>query len=315
DCKDKATLMTVMLGELGIDSQPVLIHADRRRGREDLTLPMVHHFNHCITYVPESSGRPALFLDGTAARHSLEELPSMDRGARVLIVREEEATVADIPWNTTADLSVEEEWTVDIREDRSARLEVRVRARGDYATSLRRVYEVAARRRETLERAYGRRFAGATVVAQSFSDLDNLDEPVSFSVVVEVPRFVSPSSEGPGIALPDDFFGSGGELAILGSLEKRQFDVLLGNPRRSLLRVRCRLPPELAWKSWPRARRLSGRHGRFEVEFDQKEGELHLRRLIEITAHRLSLDDYTAFREFTAAIASLAEEKIILKDS
>ena len=80
DCKDKATLMTVMLNEVGITSHPVLIYATQTRAEEDLSLPLINHFNHCITYVPAGEGREALFLDGTASHHRVEELPSMDRG-------------------------------------------------------------------------------------------------------------------------------------------------------------------------------------------------------------------------------------------
>src|SRR5262249_44846875 len=88
DCKDKATLICTMLGEAGIQAWPVLIHADERRGDEDLTIPVVEHFNHCIAWVPAAGGRPEMYLDGTAEHNAVDELPGMDRGAKVLIVKE-----------------------------------------------------------------------------------------------------------------------------------------------------------------------------------------------------------------------------------
>ena len=70
---------------------------------------MVNHFNHCITYLPPAGDRPDLYLEGTASFHCVEELPSMDRGAQVLIVRDDGELVQQIPWNKPKDLSVDEE--------------------------------------------------------------------------------------------------------------------------------------------------------------------------------------------------------------
>ncbi|MHC4817522.1 MAG: DUF3857 domain-containing protein, partial [Planctomycetota bacterium] len=67
DCKDKAILFNTMLKEIGVDAYPVLIRLEAGRSEEDLTLPMVGHFNHCISYVPDADGQGTeLWLDGTA---------------------------------------------------------------------------------------------------------------------------------------------------------------------------------------------------------------------------------------------------------
>ena len=88
DCKDKSFLLNAMLGEIGVEAHPVLIEANRRRTRDDLTLPVLYHFNHCISYLPATDVREARFLDGVADWHEADTLPGMDRGARVLCVLE-----------------------------------------------------------------------------------------------------------------------------------------------------------------------------------------------------------------------------------
>ena len=52
DCKDKSILMTTLLDRLGIEAHPVLVQAAALRGEQDLSTPLLTHFNHCIVFVP-----------------------------------------------------------------------------------------------------------------------------------------------------------------------------------------------------------------------------------------------------------------------
>ena len=61
DCKDKATLLSSMLKEVGIDSYPVVINS-RRGGVSPATPPHIGSFNHLILAIrlPDSVGDPSL---------------------------------------------------------------------------------------------------------------------------------------------------------------------------------------------------------------------------------------------------------------
>jgi Domain of Unknown Function with PDB structure (DUF3857)/Transglutaminase-like superfamily len=61
DCKDKATLLAVMLSEAGIDSVPVIVNAQRSEVRTD-TPPRVSAFNHVIVAIrlPRDLQHPSL---------------------------------------------------------------------------------------------------------------------------------------------------------------------------------------------------------------------------------------------------------------
>ncbi len=315
DCKDKATLLSVMLDQVGIDAHPVLIYADQSRGKEDLTLPLIRHFNHCITYIPASDGRSPLYLDGTATFHSIEDLPAMDRGAEVLIVREDGALRPQIPWNAPSDLAIDEQWDVRLEPDDSAAVTVRLRVNGGFAVALRRSFEIEARRRETLDRILGARYAGATVTEESFSDLRNLDQPVTMSVTFRVPKFAAPSPEGLTLAIPDDFYRSVTALSTIGALEERQTDVILSTPRRSSLRVEFHLPDVARVKSTPRRRDVTTRFGRLLVEVStESPGNVVVERLVELTAPRVPVAQYQSFRELTTSIDLAAKEKVVLEN-
>jgi cellulose synthase operon protein C len=315
DCKDKATLMTVMLAEVGIRAWPVLIYGDPRRSAEDLTLPLVNHFNHCITYIPASGARPELYLDGTATFHSLEELPTMDRGARVLVVRDDGGAIQEIPWNPPEGFSHEEEIQIILGEDRGAEIQVRGASRGDFAVSVRRSFEIAAQRKTDLEKAYGGRYAGVSVKDASFSDLANLDEPVGFSFVLAAPRVLEEAPEGLVLKPPEDLFSTGGMLGNIASLEERTTDVILGSPRRAALRVRIALPPGYRVRSLPAAREATIRAGRLKATFESGPDGILMERVLEITSPRVPLADYAEFREFAATVNQLREERILLERS
>ncbi|HVR75173.1 MAG TPA: DUF3857 domain-containing protein, partial [Planctomycetota bacterium] len=316
DCKDKATLMVVMLKEAGIKAHPVLINADDLRGNEDLSLPSVSHFNHCITYVPPSGDRGELYLDGTAQFHSLEELPTMDRGAKVLVVKEDRGAIEVIPWNDPAMLSITEESVATIQPDLGANVQVRASVTGDYSVFVRNSFEIAAKRKADLERIYGRQFASSTVESAEFSNLTSLDEAVSFAVTLTVPRFVLDAPEGLTLRAPEDFFGTGESLSGIGSLEKRVYDVLLGAPRRSSLRTVYILPPGLRVKSMPQPFDITSRFGRLQLSYrEENPGKLVATRVIELTASRVPLADYAEFREFAASMNRLEDERIVLERS
>jgi hypothetical protein len=83
DCKDKASLLKVMLAEAGIASHLVLVRT-RDQGTVTATPASLSAFNHAITYVPSLD----LYLDGTAEFSGPEELPTGDQGATVLIVKD-----------------------------------------------------------------------------------------------------------------------------------------------------------------------------------------------------------------------------------
>ncbi len=280
DCKDKATLLCVMLDKVDIKAHPVLIFANRSRGKEDLSLPMVNHFNHCITYLPPAGDRPELYLDGTASFHSVEELPSMDAGAQVLIVRDDGKLVQQIPWNRPKDLSVDEEWDISLGNDGSAEITIRMKAKGDFAVFLRRNFELDAQRKTLLEKTLGRKFAGSVVLSHEFSNLSDLDENVTMEIRFTAPSFANSSPGEITFSLVDDFFGSVGNLGVLGALEKRENDVVLGNPRSSRLKASYRLPKGIQLKSTPDDRDIDTRFGRFRLAVDSsRPGVLVLERL------------------------------------
>ncbi len=126
DCKDKATLINVMAKLAGIESWPLLLRSTQSnnmvkgRGKEDFSLPLLSHFNHCISYA-EIDGKP-YYLDGTMMFRTIDSNPSTDAGATAVIIRPDGAEMTATPaysadsnrWIDYSGIGINAEGTADI---------------------------------------------------------------------------------------------------------------------------------------------------------------------------------------------------------
>ncbi len=85
DCKDKATLTIAMLKAVGLRGYPVTI-LTRDEGVKDADFPSLRG-NHEILAVPVEDGY--LFMDPTWKTTAFGDLPWVDQGANVLVVKED----------------------------------------------------------------------------------------------------------------------------------------------------------------------------------------------------------------------------------
>ena len=93
DCKDKASLLAVMLRAAGVPAYVALLESGS--GLDVTTeLPSITQFDHAIVYVP---GPPELWIDATDERSRVGEIPVDDQGRLALIVRPGSESLVRIP--------------------------------------------------------------------------------------------------------------------------------------------------------------------------------------------------------------------------
>lgn len=312
DCKDKATLICVMLDELGIEAHPVLINGTRERSVEDFSLPLIDHFNHCIAFVP-GLGPDGTFLDGTAEHHAMNELPLMDRGAKVLIVEPSRGRVTDVPWNHPTELALVERQRIVIDEDGGALLEIDARPTGELAVNLRAGLEIEGERKRRLERRFGNQFPGARVETVETSSLTNLNEPVRVEVRVQLPHYLDATREGIKLPPLTDYFGLGGAFADRATPRDRKFDLLLGNPLRSSLDVTVQLPPGHEIAHLPSPQKFESPFGSYSVQARVEGQSIRFQRDLEISAPRVPAEDYARFKRFVDDVEEARAQRILLR--
>ncbi len=315
DCKDKATLIKVMLDEVGIEAHPVLIRGETTRGKDDLSLPLIGHFNHCIAWVKPTDGE-GFFVDGTAEYHPVDTLPTMDYGADVVIIHPDGgklATIADPPSERN---SVKERHKIRIAPDGSAILEAEIETRGNFATVLRQLLSVEAQRKQILERLFGRQFEGAELIDSDFPDMAELKDPITFKFRMRLPKAFRKARSGLALeevtshlfrALYLDRFGD------YAAKSERSWDVELPLPMRLDKEVEVELPPGYETGAMPRSISRDEAWGSFERSVEAKDGTIRFHRKVRMNGRRIPKADYEEFRKFAIEVDAADELRPIVK--
>ncbi len=323
DCKDKSTLICSMLAEHKIKAYPVLIRSQLLREKQDLRLPLISHFNHCIVYVPAGKNRPEMWLDGTAANTSSDALPDANRNAEVAVITPEGARVLRIPasgpkLNTTSDSFV-----LSLARDGSGSGEVRATAGGGRSVVFRRVFGNPLHRARILDRLHGRRNPGVRTGSAGSSDLRDLNVPVSYRYSLTLPKLARERDGLMELQLPDNplrgVLGYGGKdelfpkrLAAYCPGAARTHDLVLPAAWQHSAHYEIALPP--GWKpaELPADAKLETDFGRLTITRKFEAGRLIIDKSLGLSVTRVPAAKYAAFRKFCLALDRLEARRVYL---
>ena len=305
DCKDKASLIYAMLSVAGIDSRLVLLRM-RNLGEIGDEPASLAAFNHAITYVPKFD----LFLDGTAEFHGAKELPSADRLANVLIVDPNgNSTFATIPEATADQNTTATSLKVSLREDGSAVLVGQSVIAGQSAPEYRRSYQSGATRKALFEQGWAQAFPGLTVEQVNLSHAAQLDEDVTMSYRMRVPRYaeVLPSS------LRFYPFGSSRSFTeTYAGLSDRHYDLVLASPWVNRYEVEYSLPDSFGAPELPPDLTEETPFGRVHIWHRLEGGKLVIRGEVALTRTRIKTGEYAAFRAFLRQLDQAFSRKLVV---
>ncbi len=191
DCKDKATVLSSMLAQIGVKSYYVLVHTDR--GIYTEKTPPTNGFNHVILAIelPPASypvSMPALYehprlghlliFDPTSTVVPLGQIPSYEQDNYGLLVSGEGGELVHLPLShpelnritRTAKLTLLPDGTVkgEVQEVRTGSLAAESR--------LRFAHETTADRRKILERFLGRMVGNFQLDSVTAENLDEIDK-------------------------------------------------------------------------------------------------------------------------------------------
>lgn len=319
DCKDKSTLINTMLRQLGIESYPVLIFGAQwpgdLRGQEDISLPMVGHFNHCISYVLPKGERKGLFLDGTAQFHPYGTLPSMDYGANVVVVTPKGALMKTVPMHSPDDNAVTEQAQVTVDAKGVATVKTVIRCNGSFAVVLRDELQTEGRRKTILERILGRQMTGVRVDRVKASELSDLSKEVRVEVDMTIEKALKKNGDAEALVpIRSWLFGlMSPKPRELATKVERKYDLVLPNPRQLEESHTIQLPPGTEIRALPKAVKLDTAFGQYELRYEKKGGKVQMIRRLKLKARRISTKDYKAFREFTTKIEEAEAEPLLIK--
>ncbi len=310
DCKDKAGLLVAMLREVGVPAEFVLVRT-RDYGRLGQHPATLWAFNHAIAYVPELD----LYLDATAERSGLGELPDLDQGAQMLRFDPWSGTppvLGEIPMQTATDNRVESRtrWALDARGE--ARAGIEEVAFGTSAARLRHIFHDPSRRLQVLGEMFSSQHSGAQVVSATFDGLDGLGVPVAVRAVVEIPGRAQragavwriPVSTSPGRL-----------LQRWGTLASRTQPLVLRALEEERIEEHFVLPEGAEVVSTPADRTLETPFGAFAMTVRRTENprEVVVAMTVRPTMWWIPPDAYPAWRAFASEIARAEGEAIIAR--
>jgi len=140
DCKDQATLLVTMLNAAGIKAYPALVPLGFR-GQTSKRLPSPGIFDHAIA-VAEIDGK-RVWLDTTAEVCPFGDLPEMDRGREVLVVKETRGEFVKTPDYTADENGSSQTVAIKLKPDGGIAASVVWTSRGSTDLTARATYKYA----------------------------------------------------------------------------------------------------------------------------------------------------------------------------
>jgi len=305
DCKDKAALLKVMLDQAGVPAQLVLVRT-RDLGHVDAQPASMHIFNHAIAYVPSMD----LFLDGTAEFNGTRELTPMDQGAQALVVSDGGAAkFMSMPIDKPAQNLIQKTMTVDLSGDTPVARGELV-AYGQNAVYYRQSLEDSQRRDEIFEKQLADLYPGANLVRATYSDLSDLEQPVTITFEFTGGELLRENSARKFIfayGAPKDL------LSAYASQASRRQDLKIRLPFMNRTTMRYELGSKFHIESTPKDTRIENPFGTTIISYQLKGNTLEVELQYSIAMQQIPRADYPEFRDFMAQMTATLNETIELK--
>lgn len=299
DCKDKASLIIAMLGEVGVHAEFVLVRT-RDLGRLEGKPATLWAFNHAIAYVPALD----TYIDGTSEFAGLGEVPALDQGAMILRVSMKDDSppvLTQLPYRPAAENLVVSKGTVTLAADGSASLDASETIAGTQAPQIRRIFHDASRRKQRLSALLSQQYRGATLKSSNFTHLDALGKPVTVALTANLPSFAEKTDAGLTVPLdptPDaimDRYGKYGE---------RLQPLVLDYPVTERGQTSVVLPKGGKVVQKPGPVSLSSPFGSFKLTVSTRGNTVNVDEELVLNATQVKPGDYAAFRGFVQKIAT-----------
>jgi tetratricopeptide (TPR) repeat protein len=289
DCKDKASLMVVMMKEVGIDAHVVLVRT-RKNGDIGEHPASLSVFDHAIAWVPAHD----LWLDGTAEFSGSAELPAEDQGVTVLVIDGKDGKFTRTPVLDAAKNRFRRSYQLALQKGGGARLVEESEVTGQAAQEWRRYYQSAGDRRERYEKVWNSAFAGARLEKVEMPGLGELERAVTLRAEGTVPELGATATTG--VARVSEL------SRAYARTSKRDHDLVLEYPWTQEERVEWRLPAGVNVATAPRAYEVSGDFGSFTMKVTEESQKLVVEYTLVVARRRITVAEYPKWREFLLAV-------------
>jgi transglutaminase-like putative cysteine protease len=328
DCKDKATLMSTMLKEVGVDSYYVVVNA--RRGAVDPNAPAHYWFNHIIlavrlpdnvkdasllaTYRHPSLGRLLIF-DPTDEMTPLGYLRGQLQGNYALLVTPDGGDLLKLPVLSPQSTGVHRAAKLTLSPAGVLSGEVIDIRYGDSAMRQRYAHQDMQKKEDQIkpiESLLAQSFGAYQITHASIGNLDVRDQPFQYKYSFVVPSYAK--SAGDLLLVRPRVLGEKSS-DILEKKEPRRYPVELEGPRKDVDRLEIALPAGYEVDELPPATDVDYPFGSYHSKTELKENALIYTRTFEIKQVTIALDQMDDLKKFYRLIATDERGTAVLKPS
>ena len=177
DCKDKANLFNSLLAEIGINSNIVLLRTNSLGQIKTQNPPNPKYFNHAISYIPELN----VFVDLTAEKNGLYDLPFSDQEATGIIIRNNEALIQLPSYVSHETITVK-----GIKKDKNLDAKIEFKFENSLASSLRYKFENKELRKNRIEKMLKNIFKNFKIKNYKIKNLNEINKPFILNIDTEI---------------------------------------------------------------------------------------------------------------------------------
>lgn len=306
DCKDKASLLKVMLNEAGIDANFVLTRTTQN-GDIDSQFPSPYLFDHAIVYVPDFD----LFLDGTAEFSGTKELPGLDQGALVLIVKDDGSYVLrKTPVSSPDDNLSSVKKRVNLAAGTTVvPLDYAAHYKGYFAPSYRERYQDGSQQIELLETELAYGIPGIKLQTATFDDISSLEKDVHLTSTAEVSLSdIAKISDTQLEILP---LVAQSRIANFAPTSTRKLPLVFPVPMQFEEETTLDLPAS-ASIVFPKSEQRLSPFGSYSINYRQEGLSITTTFKFELKVTRIEADEYADFQDFLQEIDSKLNTPLII---
>jgi Domain of Unknown Function with PDB structure (DUF3857)/Transglutaminase-like superfamily len=327
DCKDKATLMSAMLKEIGVDSYYLDINTDRG-GVTPATPPLMYWFNHEILGIrlPDSVTDPSLIaiythpklgriliFDPTSEVTPLGQLEGPLQDNYGLLVTEDGGDLIRLPQLDSSASGQRRTAKLKLTPEGTLSGDVTEVLRGDYAATQR--YELRSATKDAdrikhLETLLSRSLGMFQITSARVGNLDVHDQPFEYIYSFQAINYAK--SAGNLLLVRPRVVGNWSS-DILEKKEPRKYPVEFRGPMKNTDAVEIKMPAGYEVDELPLAVDAEYSFGSYHSKCEVKDGALVYTRTLEVKELSVPVDKLDQLKKFYRIIASDERSTAVLK--
>jgi hypothetical protein len=296
-----------MIRQLGIPAHLVLI-ATRSSGKVQLDIPMLQ-FNHCIVTAEVEGQR--YWMDPTADTCNFGYIPQGIQDRNALVMFDEQARFIKTPLLPPDRSTTIKKVELTLAPDGSIKGDSRTSTTGADSMYYRRMrFTKPIKRRHHLERIVNRAYPGGKLLGYEFSDLDDLNIPVSLQMEYSGPSFLKKAGNLGIIPPPGVGMGAGSV-----SLKERTYPISFSGLWHEENHITITLPDNYSVYYLPEEVRLDCLpYYTYHLKFDSRDGKITYTEKTELREREIPVAEYARYKKFRETIARETDKFIILKE-